>query len=294
MKKKIVAVLTAAMLVCSLVACGSKSDEPAADVETTPEATPEAEAPEATPEAETPEETPADAGIGDKLRVGMEIGYPPFEYFDSDGVTPIGVDVELANALGEVLGVEVELIDTAWDGIFAGLVKGDYDCIISAVTITPERLIDFDFSTPYIENWQCLVSLVDDVQVTSLAECEGLRVGYQEETTSDIYITDYIDANGASIETYEYAKVIDVFNDLELGRLDAIICDSTVATSYLGEGSSYAITWQQGTEEGDDSEPEQFGVCIQKGNTALVDAINGALEQLEADGTLADILSRYF
>ena len=107
-------------------------------------------------------------------------------------------------------------------------------------------------------------------------------------------IADYIDANGASIETYEYAKVIDVFNDLELGRLDAIICDSTVATSYLGEGSSYAITWQQGTEEGDDSEPEQFGVCIQKGNTALVDAINGALEQLEADGTLADILSRYF
>lgn len=225
------------------------------------------------------------------LKVGMEIGYPPFEYFDADGVTPIGVDVELAKALGEEMGVEIELIDTAWDGIFAGLTKGDYDCIISAVTINAERLLDFDFSTPYIQNYQCIVSLKDsDKKPASVEELKGLKVGYQEETTSDDYLTYFIEQNDAAgeIETFEYAKVIQVFDELELGRIDAIICDSTVAQSYLGEGSIYEITWQQ------DSEPEEFGVCIKKGNTELVEKINKAMENLKKSGKLDEILDKYF
>lgn len=223
------------------------------------------------------------------LKVGMEIGYPPFEYFDADGTTPIGVDVELAGAIAEELGLEVELIDTAWDGIFAGLAKGDYDCIMSAVTITPDRLLEFDFSEPYIQNYQCVVSLKDGaVKPASLEELAGLKVGYQEETTSDTYLTDYILETGASIETYEYAKVIQVFDELELGRIDAIICDSTVASSYMGEGSIYEITWQQ------TDQAEEFGVCIQKGNTELVEKINEALETLKSNGKLDEILSKYF
>ena len=149
-------------------------------------------------------------GKKETLKVGMEIGYPPFEYYDADGTTPIGVDVELATALAE--------------------------------------------------------------------ELEGLKVGYQEETTSDTYLTDYITASGSNIETYEYAKIIQVFDELELGRIDAIICDSTVALSYVGEGSIYEITWQQ------TDEAEEFGVCIQKGNTELVDKVNAALETLKSNG----------
>ncbi len=223
------------------------------------------------------------------LKVGMEIGYPPFEYYDTDGTTPVGVDVELAYAIAEELDMDVELVDTAWDGIFAGLAKGDYDCIMSAVTITPDRLLEFDFSDPYIQNYQCIVSLKDsDIKPASVEELEGLKVGYQEETTSDTYLTDYITASGATIDTYEYAKVIQVFDELELGRIDAIICDSTVAASYVGEGSIYEITWQQ------EDEPEEFGVCIQKGDTELVEKINGALETLKNNGKLDEILSKYF
>lgn len=159
-------------------------------------------------------------GKKETLKVGMEIGYPPFEYYDADGTTPIGVDVELATALVE--------------------------------------------------------------------ELEGLKVGYQEETTSDTYLTDYITASGANIETYEYAKIIQVFDELELGRIDAIICDSTVAFSYVGEGSIYEITWQQMDEA------EEFGVCIQKGNTELVDKVNAALETLKSNGKLDEILAKYF
>lgn len=226
----------------------------------------------------------------EELSVGMDIGYPPFEYYDSDGTTPVGVDVELSKALAEKMGVEVKLVNTAWDGIFAGLNKGDYDCIISAVTITPERLLDYSFTDPYIQNFQCIVSLKDgNIQVTNPTECEGLKVGYQEETTSDIYLTDYIDANGISVDTYEYAKVMDCFTDLELGRLDAVICDSTVAMNYVTDSDSiYEITWQQ------DTEPEEFGVCVKKDNTELLDKLNTALKELNDDGTIDEILSKYF
>lgn len=224
-----------------------------------------------------------------KLRIGAEVGYPPFEYYDTDGVTPVGVDIELGKALAEKMGMEYELVDTAWDGIFAGLDKGDYDCVISAVTITPDRLLDYIFSDTYIDNYQCLVTMKDAaVKPSSPDEVAGLRVGYQEETTSDIFLTDYAEANNITFEPYEYAKVIDVYTDLEAGRLDAVICDSTVAASYLGEGSKFEQTWIQ------DSDPEMFAVCIKKDNTELQSKINAALAEIKAEGKLDEILAKYF
>ena len=256
MKRRVLSLFLIAVLVLSVVGCGSATA------------------------TTTKKET---------LKVGMEIGYPPFEYYDTDGTTVIGVDVELAKALGEKMGMEVEFVDTAWEGIFAGLDKGDYDCITSAVTITPERLLDYEFSDPYIKNYQCIVTLKNAaIQPTKPEECAGLKVGYQEETTSDIFLTDLITSTGMKCETSEYAKVLDVFNDLQIGRLDAVICDSTVASSYLGNGTIFKQTWIQ------DSEPEEFGVCVKKGNSELTTKVNSALAELKKDGTLDTILAKYF
>jgi len=254
MKRRVISLFLIAVLVMSVVGCGTAKT--------------------------TKKET---------LKVGMEIGYPPFEYFDTDGTTVIGVDVELAKALGEKMGMDVQLVDTAWDGIFAGLDKGDYDCITSAVTITPDRLLDYEFSDPYIKNYQCIVTLKNAaVQPAKPEDLKGLKVGYQEETTSDIFLTDLVASSGMKCETSEYAKVLDVFNDLQIGRLDAVLCDSTVASSYLGTGSVYKQTWIQS------SEAEEFGVCIKKGNSALTTKINSALAELKKDGTLDKILAKYF
>ncbi|MGN0293318.1 MAG: transporter substrate-binding domain-containing protein [Lachnospiraceae bacterium] len=236
--------------------------------------------------------TAADTGAsseGGTLRVGMEIGYPPLEYYDDDGVTPIGIDVELSKALGEEMGMEVELIDTAWAGIFAGLDKGDYDCIISAVSITSDRLLEFEFSNPYIKNYQCIVTKSDaSTKPASLDELKDLNVGYQEETTSDDYLNNYMAVNSLSVNTNAYAKVINVFDDLELGRLDAVVCDSIVAESYVADGK-FEITWQQGEDE----ETEEFGICIKKGNTELKDKVNAALTTLDENGTLDEIIHKY-
>jgi len=92
-----------------------------------------------------------------KLLVGMEIGYPPMEYMDESGLVPMGFDVDLSYELGKLLGLEVELVNTAWDGIFAGLDKEQYDVILSSVSITPDRQEAFEMSAPYIANALCIV-----------------------------------------------------------------------------------------------------------------------------------------
>ena len=90
------------------------------------------------------------------LKVAMEIGYPPFEYYDDDGSTPTGIDVDLGKAIADQMGIEAEFLDTGWDGIFAGLTKGDYDCIIAGMSWSEEREAAYDFTSEYYFRDLCL------------------------------------------------------------------------------------------------------------------------------------------
>jgi polar amino acid transport system substrate-binding protein len=223
------------------------------------------------------------------LMVGMEIGYPPMEYFDSDGKTPIGFDVELANALADKMGLKVEYVDTAWDGIFAGVDTGKYDCIISSVTYTQERAQNFDFTKPYVANSQLLVVRKDsDFKPKTLEDVKGLRLTYQAETTSDTLATEWVERNGTTLNVYEYDKVMNCFDELTLGRVDVILVDSVVAAEYLSRPNNpYEITAEV-------SNDEVLAVCLKKGNQALTDALNQALDALWADGTLKNISQNIF
>lgn len=89
--------------------------------------------------------------------VGSEIGYPPMEYKADNGIDNIGFDIDVAKRVAELLGLEVEFVDTAWDGIFFGLDKGEYDIIISSVSITPERQAKYILTEPYVSNALCIV-----------------------------------------------------------------------------------------------------------------------------------------
>jgi polar amino acid transport system substrate-binding protein len=224
------------------------------------------------------------------LMVGMEIGYPPFEYFAEDGKTPMGFDVQLAKAVADKLGLKVEYVDTAWDGIFAGVTKGDYDVIMSAATITEARLAVHNFSKPYIGNAQAIVLLKNSplkATIKSPNDLGGKGVAYQEETTSDIYMTK-LAAEGLKFTPYEYAKVMSCFDELILGRVDAIICDSTVAIDYiLPADTPFDVVWQGPADE-------VFGVCLKKGNDALTAAIDKALDELFADGTMLRLSNEIF
>ncbi|MDR1219496.1 MAG: ABC transporter substrate-binding protein [Treponema sp.] len=222
------------------------------------------------------------------LTIGMEIGYPPMEYFDTDGKTPIGFDVSMAKAIAAKLGLRVEFVDTAWDGIFAGVDTRKYDCIMSAVTVTPERQAVYNFTKPYIGNAQALV-LRKDATITAAKpeELGGLRVAYQAETTSDIYMTK-LAQGGLAFEPYEYDKVLNCFDDLRLGRVDAIVCDSLVAFDYIAPANSpFKLVWQGEADE-------VFAICFKKGNDQLTNAVDQALDALFADGTIFKISQDVF
>ena len=224
-----------------------------------------------------------------KLKIGMEIGYPPFEYFDTDGKTPIGFDVRLGQELAKKLGLEAEFIDTAWDGILAGLDTDRYDIIISAMTITPDRLANYDFSKAYIGNAQSIILQKDStLEISSPADLEGKKVGVQAETTSDYFMKKLHSEQELNYESAGYDKVMNAYDDLKLNRIDAVCSDSLVAVSYLSKPQSeYKKAWEGEAEE-------YFGICIKKGNSQLKNKINENLDKMIEDGTLTTIYTEIF
>ncbi len=220
------------------------------------------------------------------LQVGMEIGYPPMEYLAEDGVTPIGFDVDVATELAARLGLALELVDTAWDGIFASLDSSRYDVIISAVSITPERQENYSLTKPYIANKLVLVT-AKDLPVKSPDELAGYRVAVQTETTADIFMKAKIEA-GLSIDYYVYDKIIQCFEELKLNRVDAVLVDSVVAAYYLGaDADKHAIVWEN-------TEAEPMGLCLKKGNDALTQAIEAAIDAMYEDGKMTEIAVKHF
>ncbi len=262
--RKLVALASAALMVAALSSCAKKA-EPAA--------------------ASSSIKTLKD-GV---LLVGMQVDYPPFEQYAADGITPVGYDCDIIEAIAKDMGLKVEYVDTAWDGIFAGLDTDKYDCIISGVTITSERKEKYDFTQSYIQNFQCMVTMKDGkVTAKTPEELTGLKVGYQSETTSDIYVTDLI-TKGLKAEPFEYEKILECFSDLSAGRIDAVVCDSTVTYPYLHKANSpYQLVWTQADN------PEEFGIMVKKGNTPLLTALDNGLTKLKNDNAFDGFMAKWF
>jgi polar amino acid transport system substrate-binding protein len=217
------------------------------------------------------------------LMIGMELGYPPMEYYGADGTTPMGFDVEMGKAIAAKMGLRAEFVDTAWDGIFAGVETRRFDCIMSAVTITPERKRAHNFSKPYIGNSMAIVTRKNSpFKPRNPQDLAGLGVSYQAETTAKFFMERLVGA-GLRYNAFEYDKVMSCFDELRLGRVDVIVTDSVVALDYTTTPDSiFEITWL--------GEPDEFfGICIKKGNDALTEAVDKALDELFADGTMRRI-----
>jgi polar amino acid transport system substrate-binding protein len=212
--------------------------------------------------------------------------------YDDDN-NPIGFDIDLATEIANILGVRVQFHDTAWDGIFAGLDVDKYDAVISAVTIRADRQERWDFSNPYIENWQAIVVRKGNDPVTSLEGLNGLNVGLQAMTASHDLLEEMIELGQLNCTISPYVQVLNAFDDLRLGRVQAIITDSTVAEGYVNrEPDVFEISWHQRYEPG--AVAEQFGIVMKKGNNLLVNAVNDALRQLETNGKLNELHYEWF
>lgn len=223
------------------------------------------------------------------LSVGCEVGYPPFENFAEDGTTPIGFDVDIITEIARRLGLEVNIINTAWDGIFAGI-DNNYDLVCSACTITAERKESMAFSTPYISNYQAVILKAGNTkEITSFNDLDGMTVAVQKETTSDELISDYKSTGTIDVEVVANEKVLSCFTQLDNGEVDAVLVDSTVADGYLAKNpDKYIYAFK------DESEAEEFGIAMGLQNTALKEAVDWALAGMEADGFIAETRDYWF
>jgi len=219
------------------------------------------------------------------LSVGLEIGYPPMEYYDTDGVTLVGFDIELTKALAEKLRLKVKYIDTAWEGIFAGLDTGKYDIAVN-ITILPQRQKNYNFTKPYIDSSITITALKDfHHEIKKPEDIEGYRIAYQGDTTAQ-YFAEKLVNQGVAVTTFSYDKIINCFDDLKLGRVDFVIADNIAAFYYAGKNNSqFEVIWHGPPDE-------YIGICLKKGNDALTAALDNALEQLSAEGILLNIFER--
>jgi polar amino acid transport system substrate-binding protein len=223
------------------------------------------------------------------LSVGVEIGYPPMEYYGVDGDL-LGFDIDLVKALAEKLEIQVIFFDTAWDGILAGLDAGRYDIAVN-VTVLPERQEKYNFSKPYINSFMTIVTRKgSQVKINKIEDIAGFRTVFQGNTTAQ-YFSERLNSQGVRFTSFSYDKIINCFSDLKLGRVDLVIVDNIVAFYYTGpENSGLQIAWAQPDESSD----ELIGICLKKGNDRLTEMINKALDELTAEGVVAEISRKYF
>jgi polar amino acid transport system substrate-binding protein len=223
------------------------------------------------------------------LSVGVEIGYPPMEYFGADG-SLLGFDVDLAKALAEKLNLQVKFIDTAWENILTGLDEGRYD-IVADVTVTPERQEKYNFTRPYVNTFLAVVTRKGSpIKIDKPEDLAGYRVAFQGDTTAQNY-AERLNNQGINFTLFSYDKINNCFDDLKLDRVDLIVVDNLVAYYYMGtENSSFEIAWFDSRTFYE----ELIAFCLKKGSDALTAMINKALLDLQADGTTAEISYRYF
>ena len=227
----------------------------------------------------------ADVVAAGELVIGTEGTYKPFTYHEDGTGELTGYDVEIIQAVAEKLGVEASFEETQWDAIFAGLDAGRFDLIANQVSITDERTAKYDFSEAYTVSPGVVIVAADDADITSLADLDGKTTA--QSLSSNWYRL--AEDNGATVEAVEgWAQAIAL---LEQDRIDATLNDKLTFLDYVTTKPESASKLKIAAETDD---PSRNAFVVAKGSTSLVDAINDALKELRADGTLAAISKKYF
>lgn len=252
--KKYLALLLAAIMALSLAACASTSKT---------------------------EET-----ASAKLTMATEATFPPYEYYDGDAI--VGIDVEVAQAIAEKLGMELEVTDIAFDSIIPGIQTGKYDMGMAGMTVTDERKEQVNFSDSYATGVQVVI-VKDDSPIISVddlfADGASTVVGTQAGTTGFIYATsDIEDAGLGTVKSF--GKTTDAVEALKNGQVDCVILDNEPAKALVAANEGLHIL---------DTEyaVEDYAIAIAKENTDLLEKVNKVLAELTADGKLQSIVDKY-
>ncbi len=289
MKKQVIALLTAAMMVGAMAGCGSGgADATTAAADTTAATTTAAETTTAedTKAADTEAEdgaetTAAEAGADGKVLVmATNAEFPPYEYHDGGDI--VGIDVEVAEAIAEKLGMTLEVEDIAFDSIIPELESGKADIGVAGMTVNEDRLKNVDFTDPYTTASQVII-VKEDSDIAGPDDLKGKYIGVQLGTTGDIYASDY-EADGSTIERYNTG--FEAVQAMQQGKIDAVVIDQEPAKVFVSQNEGIKILDEALTVE-------EYAIAIKKGNTELLDQVNGALGELKESGELQAIIDKY-
>ena len=216
------------------------------------------------------------------LFVGTDATYPPFEYADETTREIVGFDIDLVRAICDNLGLRVEFTVVPFDAIISGLNSRKYDCIISAMTITPERAEAILFSEPYYDAGQSIAVSTDDKTILSFEDLKGKRIGAQLGTTGEMLARKI---ENATVKSFD--NIGEAFRDMANGNLDAVINDKPVSQQIIiARGKAKLV--------GPTLSSEQYGIGMRKGEERLKRAIDDALTELRAQGIYSDIDEKWF
>ncbi|MBQ2389982.1 MAG: amino acid ABC transporter substrate-binding protein [Clostridia bacterium] len=262
MKKIIALLLMLAMLVCCFASCGSDADD------------------------------------SNTLTMATNAAFPPYEYYEGDKI--VGIDAEIAEAIADKLGMELEIVDTEFGSIIGGVQSGKYDIGVAGMTVTEERKESVNFSNSYANGIQSVI-VAENSEYTSFEDFytgfdadgnpagvkEGVKIGVQQDTTGHIYAADEAANWGfGEANVISYKTGADAVQALISGKVTAVIIDNEPAKSFVAANTGLKILDGEYTNE-------DYAICIAKENTELLEKINTALAELKADGTIDKIIEKY-
>ena len=215
-----------------------------------------------------------------KLTMATNATFPPYEMTTDNG-TIEGIDVETAQAIADKLGLELQVDDMDFDAALLSVQQGKADIAMAGITVTDERKAVMAFSDSYATGIQSII-VPEGSDIASADDLAGKKIGTQRGTTGYIYCTD--DFGEDSVVAYDNG--LTAVQALNNGQVDAVVIDNAPAKEFVAANTGLKILDTAYAQE-------DYAIGVAKGNTALLDAINGALEELQADGTLQSIVDKY-
>jgi ABC-type amino acid transport substrate-binding protein len=281
--KKALSLMTAAALVLSLAACGStassaaSSEAASSETASSDAASSEAASSEAASETETAELSTVEPG---KLIMSTNAAFPPYEMTTDSGEFE-GIDIETAQAIADKLGLELQIDDMDFDAALLAVQQGKADMVMAGVTVTDERQNVMDFTDSYATGIQSII-VKEDSDIASVDDLAGKKIGTQRGTTGYLYCSD--DFGDENVVAYDNGlTAVQMLNN---GQVDCVVIDNAPAKEFIAANPGLKLLDTAYVEE-------SYAIGIGKGNTELKDAINTALEELKADGTLQAIVDKY-
>lgn len=268
--KKLTLALTSALVAMSLLltGCGGQTkpttDDPAANADTG---------------------NTANGSEGGTLRMLTNAAFAPYEYVDDNGEVA-GIDADIARAIAEKLGMKLEITDMAFDSLIAALQADSGDIIFAGMTVDPERAQSVDFTDSYANGVQVII-VPEGSAIASPDDLNGKIIGVQSGTTGDQYCAAAPEDGGfgeQAVQRFDNGAL--AVTALVNGQVDAVVIDNEPAKNLVAANAGTKILDTEFTNE-------DYAAAVKKGNTELLDKVNGALAELKADGTIEKIIEKY-